>query len=217
LLQTQLIELRTKNYELQEQKTKRDAEYQQLLDKYQSTNKELEKASKNLQKSKKAKEFQLLVEENESLQKRLYQQEEDFKLQNKTLMDEIGKVYEEREHLKKSARNEKDSPELNRLKVENSTLQKSLQILKDQLNSDDSNSENVGAINEHLAAFEEEKLTLQRQVEELEEKRRSETEELQSKIDMLEEKIRKKQEILLEVQNEKEQQIIDSKLVEILL
>ena len=45
-----------------------------------------------IQRSKKTKEFQLLAEENESLQQRLHTQEEDFKLQNKTLMDELAKV-----------------------------------------------------------------------------------------------------------------------------
>lgn len=45
-----------------------------------------------MQKSKKAREYQILVEENELLQKRLHTQEEDFKLQNTTLMDELAKV-----------------------------------------------------------------------------------------------------------------------------
>ena len=47
---------------------------------------------KSIQRSKKAKEYQLLVEENEGLLTRLHTQEEDFKLQNKTLLDEIANV-----------------------------------------------------------------------------------------------------------------------------
>ena len=45
-------------------------------------------------KSKKAKEFDLLIQENENLQRRLQSQEEDFRLQNGTLMQELSNVSE---------------------------------------------------------------------------------------------------------------------------
>ena len=47
-----------------------------------------------MNKSKKAKEFDLLIQENENLQRRLQSQEEDFRLQNGTLMQELSNVSE---------------------------------------------------------------------------------------------------------------------------
>ena len=43
-------------------------------------------------KSKKAKEVEALVQENEHLQRKLQSQEDEFRLQNVTLMKELGQV-----------------------------------------------------------------------------------------------------------------------------
>jgi hypothetical protein len=53
---------------------------------------ELAKAQKVIQKSKKTAEVQGLVRDNESLQRKLVAQEEDFRIQNQTLLNELSKV-----------------------------------------------------------------------------------------------------------------------------
>nr|XP_042701760.1 GRIP1-associated protein 1 [Chrysemys picta bellii] len=53
--------------------------------------KELAKAQKALGKSKKAQEVEALLSENEMLQGKLHSQEEDFRLQNSTLLQELSK------------------------------------------------------------------------------------------------------------------------------
>lgn len=45
-----------------------------------------------LAKSKKAKEVEVLMQENDSLQRKLGSQEEDFRLQNETIMKELAQV-----------------------------------------------------------------------------------------------------------------------------
>lgn len=53
---------------------------------------ELEKARKAIQRSKKAAEVQALVQENDALQRKLRSQEEEFHLQNQTLLTELSHV-----------------------------------------------------------------------------------------------------------------------------
>jgi hypothetical protein len=53
---------------------------------------DLERAQRTIQKSKKAAEVQLLLQENESLQRKLVSQEEEFRLQNQTLLTELSSV-----------------------------------------------------------------------------------------------------------------------------
>ena len=53
---------------------------------------ELARANKTIQKSKKAVEVQQLLKENQSLNQKLATQDEDFRLQNQTLLQELSKV-----------------------------------------------------------------------------------------------------------------------------
>ena len=53
-----------------------------------------------INKSKKAKEVEILLQENETLQLKLYSQEDDFRLQNETLMQELSQVWNEPGHEK---------------------------------------------------------------------------------------------------------------------
>ena len=53
---------------------------------------ELARANKTIQKSKKAVEVQQLLKENQSLNQKLSTQDEDFRLQNQTLLQELSKV-----------------------------------------------------------------------------------------------------------------------------
>ncbi|KAI8511352.1 regulation of modification of synaptic structure [Branchiostoma belcheri] len=109
-LQTQLLELRTSNYQLQEQCRRQDRELVNLRSTSASLEKELQKEKskpsfmqnigQNIGKGKK-KELEGLQAENEALQHRLGSQEEEFRLQNQTLMDELTKVVAASEDLEK--------------------------------------------------------------------------------------------------------------------
>ena len=54
--------------------------------------KELTSAQKSIAKSKKAQEVHQIIKDNESLQHKLRCQEEEFRLQNQTLLEELSKV-----------------------------------------------------------------------------------------------------------------------------
>jgi hypothetical protein len=55
---------------------------------------EYQKVQKSLNRSKKAKDIDLLLNENENLQGKLEAQEDDFRLQNQTLLRELSAVSE---------------------------------------------------------------------------------------------------------------------------
>ena len=60
--------------------------------KYESLLKEYHKALKTLEKSRKARDVEMLFSENEALQRKLVTQEEEFRLQNETLLQELKMV-----------------------------------------------------------------------------------------------------------------------------
>ncbi|XP_012593570.1 GRIP1-associated protein 1 isoform X2 [Microcebus murinus] len=90
-MQAQLLELRTNNYQLSDELRKNGVELTSLRQKVAYLDKEFSKAQKALSKSKKAQEVEVLLSENEMLQAKLHSQEEDFRLQNSTLMAEFSK------------------------------------------------------------------------------------------------------------------------------
>ncbi|PSN47886.1 GRIP1-associated protein 1 [Blattella germanica] len=106
-LQNQLIKLKTSNYELEEQCKKLKIEKQRLEDKVDVLEGEYQKLQKTINRSKKAKDIELLLNENKNLQKKLEDQEDEFRLQNKTLLEELATLV---------AANEKLEEELNALK-----------------------------------------------------------------------------------------------------
>lgn len=110
-LQTHLLELKNLNYALEDQCRKQkngkpDREWQSRSSVHQRPlpalsevtakntvlEQDLAKANKAIQKSKKAGEAQQLMRDNASLQKKLTSQEEDFRIQNQTLLQELTKV-----------------------------------------------------------------------------------------------------------------------------
>ncbi|KAB1253460.1 GRIP1-associated protein 1, partial [Camelus dromedarius] len=91
-MQAQLLELRTDNYQLSDELRKNGVELTSLRQKVAYLDKEFSKAQKALSKSKKAQEVEGLLSENEMLQAKLHSQEEDFRLQNSTLMAEFSKT-----------------------------------------------------------------------------------------------------------------------------
>ncbi|XP_028848785.1 GRIP1-associated protein 1 isoform X1 [Denticeps clupeoides] len=148
-MQAQLLELRTQNYQLSDDLRKNTAELSNVRQKTLTLEKDYIKAQKALNKSKKAQEVDALLSENEMLQGKLHSQEDDFRLQNSTLMQELSKLCSQIEQLEGENKVLKEgkvlqppapcpspsSPvdgELLRLQAENSVLQKKLAALQER-------------------------------------------------------------------------------------
>ncbi|XP_051805822.1 GRIP1-associated protein 1 isoform X6 [Acanthochromis polyacanthus] len=149
-MQAQLLELRTQNYQLSDDLRKNSAELNSVRQKNVVLERDFIKAQKALNKSKKAQEVEALLSENEMLQGKLHSQEEDFRLQNSTLMTELSKLCTQIEQLEQENQGLKEgggasaaspppnpasSPvdgELLRLQAENSTLQKQMKALQER-------------------------------------------------------------------------------------
>ncbi|XP_008840794.1 GRIP1-associated protein 1 isoform X4 [Nannospalax galili] len=143
---TQLLELRTNNYQLSDELRKNGAELASLRQKVAYLDKEFSKAQKALSKSKKAQEVEVLLSENEMLQAKLHSQEEDFRLQNSTLMAEFSKLCSQLEQLELENQQLKEGAvgtgagqagshvdgELLRLQAENKALQKNMAALQER-------------------------------------------------------------------------------------
>ncbi|XP_060914418.1 GRIP1-associated protein 1 isoform X3 [Labrus mixtus] len=148
-MQAQLLELRTQNYQLSDDLRKNTTELNAVRQKNVVLERDFIKAQKALNKSKKAQEVEALLSENEMLQGKLHSQEEDFRLQNSTLMTELSKLCTQIEQLEQENQGLKEgggasasSPapnstsipvdgELLRLQAENSTLQKKMKALQE--------------------------------------------------------------------------------------
>ncbi|XP_029995463.1 GRIP1-associated protein 1 isoform X6 [Sphaeramia orbicularis] len=149
-MQAQLLELRTQNYQLSDDLRKHTAELNAVRQKNVVLERDFIKAQKAVNKSKKAQEVEALLSENEMLQGKLHSQEEDFRLQNSTLMTELSKLCTQIEQLEQENKGLKEaggasasspapaaasSPvdgELLRLQAENSALQKKLRALQER-------------------------------------------------------------------------------------
>ncbi|XP_016046449.1 GRIP1-associated protein 1 isoform X4 [Erinaceus europaeus] len=144
-MQAQLLELRTNNYQLSDELRKNGVELTSLRQKVAYLDKEFSKAQKALSKSKKAQEVEGLLSENEMLQAKLHSQEEDFRLQNSTLMAEFSKLCSQMEQLEHENKQLKEGVaragavpagnmvdgELLRLQAENMALQKNVTALQE--------------------------------------------------------------------------------------
>ncbi|XP_078520783.1 GRIP1-associated protein 1 isoform X1 [Lissotriton helveticus] len=164
-MQAQLLELRTNNYQLSDTLRKNGAELNALRLRLASVEKESTKAQKALSKSKKAQEVDALLSENEMLQGKLHSQEEDFRLQNSTLMQELSKLCSQIEQLEVENQRMKDglplpsvgSPvagELLRLQAENTALQKNMAALQERCEKEMAARKQVeGKSNGHRASL----------------------------------------------------------------
>ncbi|XP_005411357.1 PREDICTED: GRIP1-associated protein 1 isoform X4 [Chinchilla lanigera] len=146
VLWAQLLELRTNNYQLSDELRKNGVELASLRQKVAYLDKEFSKAQKALSKSKKAQEVEVLLSENEMLQAKLHSQEEDFRLQNSTLMAEFSKLCNQMEQLEQENQQLKEGAagagtvqvglhvdgELLRLQAENTALQKNVAALQER-------------------------------------------------------------------------------------
>uniref|UniRef100_A0A6Q2YC67 GRIP1 associated protein 1 n=1 Tax=Esox lucius TaxID=8010 RepID=A0A6Q2YC67_ESOLU len=133
-MQAQLLELRTQNYQLSDDLRKNTAELSAVRLRTVTLEKDYIKAQKVYQ------EVDALLSENEMLQGKLHSQEDDFRLQNSTLMQELSKLCTQIEELEKENKHLKDGGglqdgwpcpnscsvdgELLRLQAENTALQK---------------------------------------------------------------------------------------------
>ncbi|KAA0714333.1 GRIP1-associated protein 1 [Triplophysa tibetana] len=146
-MQAQLLELRTQNYQLSDELRKNTAELNSVRQKISTLEKDYVKAQKALNKSKKAQEVDALLSENKMLQGKLHSQEDDFRLQNSTLIQELSKLcsqieqlelenqgFREGQGLERPVSSPTSAPvdaELLRLQAENSALQKKLTALQE--------------------------------------------------------------------------------------
>ncbi|XP_048239058.1 GRIP1-associated protein 1-like [Haliotis rufescens] len=126
-MQLQLIELRTTNYEFEGKVKKIERELLNSVDRNEALEKDLIKANKAISKSKKAKEVELLLQESDGLQRKLQSQEEEFRLQNQTLMQELSTLVARNEEL------EKEAVEKTQSGGDNSTQQESNPALEDEV------------------------------------------------------------------------------------
>ncbi|KAK7884558.1 hypothetical protein WMY93_027681 [Mugilogobius chulae] len=162
-MQAQLLELRTQNYQLSDELRKNSAELNSLRQKHVNLEKDYVKAQKAVTKSKKAQEVEALLGENEMLQSKLHSQEEDFRLQNSTLMTELSKLCTQIEQLEQENKALKEgretsasssapstapptvNDELLQLHAENTSLHKKIRALQEQLDKEQLDKDRTAA------------------------------------------------------------------------
>uniref|UniRef100_A0A2I3GIB6 GRIP1 associated protein 1 n=1 Tax=Nomascus leucogenys TaxID=61853 RepID=A0A2I3GIB6_NOMLE len=237
-MQAQLLELRTNNYQLSDELRKNGVELTSLRQKVAYLDKEFSKAQKALSKSKKAQEVEVLLSENEMLQAKLHSQEEDFRLQNSTLMAEFSKLCSQMEQLEQENQQLKEGAagvgvaqagplvdgELLRLQAENTALQKNVRptwgcgdVGKGFRNRVGGPAPTVLApmplaeVEVKWEMEKEEKRLLWEQLQGLESSKQAETSRLQEELAKLSEKLKKKQESFCRLQTEKETLFNDSR------
>uniref|UniRef100_A0A8C2JUS1 GRIP1 associated protein 1 n=1 Tax=Cyprinus carpio TaxID=7962 RepID=A0A8C2JUS1_CYPCA len=145
-MQAQLLELRTQNYQLSDELRKNTAELNSVRQKTSNLEKDYVKAQKVVAFLGFS-EVDALLSENKMLQGKLHSQEDDFRLQNSTLMQELSKLCSQIEQLELENRRLREGQglegpasssasgpvdaELLRLQAENSALQKKLKALQE--------------------------------------------------------------------------------------
>lgn len=194
-----------------------------------------------MSRSKRAKEFEKLFVDNEVLQRKLQSQEDEFRLQNQTLMQELSNMVTANEALerkleelqgtrpaKKSPEPSKSQDEIRRLQAENVALQRSLAELQGSTNGllptvdhplvidgEDGLSEAVDQrvldARLRLNIEIEEKNMLRKQLTDLEAKLKETTEKFEDENEKLAEKLKRKHESFLQIQQEKDKVLAESK------
>ncbi|CAD6190761.1 unnamed protein product [Caenorhabditis auriculariae] len=96
LVQNQLLELRNKNYELQEELRRKNAELQNNSSN-SPRNEALQFASKLINRGKSSEKYEVEID---GLRRKLATQEEEFRLQQQTLFEEMNKLAAQNEALK---------------------------------------------------------------------------------------------------------------------
>ncbi|KAK3865351.1 hypothetical protein Pcinc_029041 [Petrolisthes cinctipes] len=96
-LQTQLLELREKNYSLEDAITKQKRELGDTRTRLKNLEEENHRYQTLVKTSRKVSEVELMVRDNNYLRNKLKDQEEDFRLQNNTLLQELSRLVGENE------------------------------------------------------------------------------------------------------------------------
>ncbi|XP_069980596.1 GRIP1-associated protein 1 isoform X2 [Penaeus vannamei] len=96
-LQNQLLELREKNYTLEDSLRKHMKELAETRTRLKNLGEENDRYQTLVKTSKKASEVELLMRDNSYLRNKLRDQEEDFRLQNNTLLQELSRLVGENE------------------------------------------------------------------------------------------------------------------------
>ncbi|XP_042887802.1 GRIP1-associated protein 1-like isoform X3 [Penaeus japonicus] len=96
-LQNQLLELREKNYTLEDSLRKHMKELAETRTRFKNLSEENDRYQTLVKTSKKASEVELLMRDNSYLRNKLRDQEEDFRLQNNTLLQELSRLVGENE------------------------------------------------------------------------------------------------------------------------
>ncbi|XP_023336668.1 GRIP1-associated protein 1-like [Eurytemora carolleeae] len=104
-LQENLLELKTANYTLAEKERRSKHGLGEATAKIKVLEEALEKANRTVERSKKAAELQHLTKQNEFLQEKLGFQDEQFRLQNQTLMNELTTLVRRNEELESCLKN----------------------------------------------------------------------------------------------------------------
>lgn len=222
-MQMQLLELRTKNYTLGEKNVKVQTELLQNNQLIEDLRKELSKCQKVISRSKNAKEIEQFVQENEALQEKLQMQEDEFRLQNRTLVQEISSLDAANENLRKELELTKsqgvastaflDQDEKIKLEAENSALRKLIANYEERKDSGEDGFEPIEDVELtlKLSTAIEEKRILQDSMKKMESEYREQLLKMQTESEKLTEKLKKKQESFLILQGEKEQLYNESK------
>ncbi|XP_068964307.1 GRIP1-associated protein 1 isoform X3 [Petaurus breviceps papuanus] len=232
-MQAQLLELRTQNYQLSDELRKNGVELTSLRQRIVFLDKEFARAQKALSKSKKAQEMEVLLNENQMLQGKLHSQEDDFRLQNSTLLQELSKLCAQIEQLEQENQQLKEGsvgPE------SPSTACSPMDALQERYEKEQTGSpglpgpagkDEAGGCGDPpggpvapppLAEAElkwevekEEKRLLRERLQGLESSKQAETAKLQEEVAKLSEKLKKKQESFFRLQTEKEALYNDSR------
>lgn len=221
-MQEQLLELRTKNYTLGEKNLRIQSELLQNNKLLEDLRKELSKCQKVISRSKNAKEIEQLVQENDVLQQKLQMQEDEFRLQNETLMKEVSALVLSNEELEKNLNLLKaqqltstfteNQNDLIKLEAENSALRKLLSTEEKDDAEGSSHKFSIKELELNLETVVEEKRLLQINISKMEKEFGEQLLKIKSENEKLSEKLKKKQESFLNLQEEKEQLYNTNKL-----
>ncbi|XP_015914424.2 GRIP1-associated protein 1 [Parasteatoda tepidariorum] len=216
-MQMQLLELRTKNYNLGEKNVKVQSELLQNNQKLEELRKELVKCQRIISRGKNYKEVEQFLQENEALQLKLQMQEDEFRLQNETLMQEVSSLVNSNEMLTKelelmkaghlSTSEQYKQDDIIKLQAENAALKK---LLSDYQNEGsaigESEFDSTKKIELELksnTALEENKL-LQANMRKMENDFKEQLLKMQTENEKSSEKLKRKQESFSKLQDEKE-------------
>lgn len=134
-IQENLLDLKTKNFNLEETGRKQRSALGDATARVKVLEQELAKTQRTIDKSKKITEVHKVLQENENFQRKLYSQEEDFRVQNQTLMQELANLVISNEKLEgniKDLKADSTNGEKREIVSESNDLHQSLEVLRQE-------------------------------------------------------------------------------------